>query len=85
MLTGVYERVNPSVVSIEVTSFVKTQMQGLDLPFNFPDMPDNLLPDEKGSQEQLRQGAGSGFVWDREGHIVTNNHVVDGMGPTRSM
>jgi len=78
MLTGVYERVNPSVVSIEVTSFVKTQMQGLDLPFNFPDMPDNLLPDEKGSQEQLRQGAGSGFVWDREGHIVTNNHVVDG-------
>jgi S1-C subfamily serine protease len=25
-----------------------------------------------------QQGQGSGFVWDREGHIVTNNHVVDG-------
>lgn len=24
------------------------------------------------------QGAGSGFVWDRAGHIVTNYHVVDG-------
>ena len=24
------------------------------------------------------QGLGSGFVWDREGHIVTNNHVVTG-------
>jgi len=24
------------------------------------------------------QGAGSGFVLDREGHILTNNHVVDG-------
>jgi 2-alkenal reductase len=23
-------------------------------------------------------GAGSGFVWDAAGHIVTNNHVVDG-------
>jgi S1-C subfamily serine protease len=24
----------------------------------------------------LRQGEGSGFVWDQAGHIVTNNHVV---------
>lgn len=27
---------------------------------------------------QVGQGAGSGFVWDTQGHIVTNNHVVDG-------
>ncbi len=26
----------------------------------------------------LAQGAGSGFVWDTKGHIVTNNHVVEG-------
>ncbi len=25
---------------------------------------------------QIPQGSGSGFVWDREGHIVTNYHVV---------
>ena len=24
----------------------------------------------------LPQGAGSGFVWDRSGHIVTNYHVI---------
>jgi 2-alkenal reductase len=24
------------------------------------------------------QGAGSGFVWDGAGHVVTNNHVVEG-------
>jgi len=24
------------------------------------------------------QGVGSGFVYDREGHIITNNHVVEG-------
>ncbi len=27
---------------------------------------------------QVPQGAGSGFVWDRQGHIVTNYHVVKG-------
>jgi 2-alkenal reductase len=27
---------------------------------------------------QVAQGAGSGFVWDDQGHIVTNQHVVAG-------
>jgi len=27
---------------------------------------------------ELREGAGSGFLWDREGHIVTNLHVIEG-------
>jgi 2-alkenal reductase len=30
--------------------------------------------DREGSGE----GTGSGFFWDRAGHIVTNNHVIDG-------
>jgi S1-C subfamily serine protease len=29
-------------------------------------------------EEQQAQGQGSGFVYDDEGHIVTNQHVVDG-------
>jgi 2-alkenal reductase len=32
-----------------------------------------LTPDEL-----FQEGQGSGFVWDQEGHIVTNNHVVEG-------
>jgi 2-alkenal reductase len=31
-----------------------------------------------GSGDQLVQGTGTGFVIDTQGHIVTNNHVVDG-------
>ncbi len=27
---------------------------------------------------EVAQGAGSGFVWDAAGHVVTNYHVVDG-------
>jgi 2-alkenal reductase len=27
-------------------------------------------------EQSVSQGAGSGFVWDTQGHIVTNNHVI---------
>src|SRR5436190_21945630 len=27
---------------------------------------------------QVAQGAGSGFLWDKAGHVVTNFHVIEG-------
>ena len=24
------------------------------------------------------RGSGSGFIWDAQGHVVTNNHIVEG-------
>jgi S1-C subfamily serine protease len=29
------------------------------------------------TESEVESGSGSGFVWDREGHVVTNFHVVD--------
>jgi 2-alkenal reductase len=29
-------------------------------------------------EKQIRQGAGSGFLWDEHGHVVTNFHVIQG-------
>jgi 2-alkenal reductase len=29
-------------------------------------------------QSQVSEGAGSGFVWDTQGHVITNNHVIEG-------
>jgi serine protease Do len=77
-LTSIYDAVNPSVVSIEVASKVNRQIPQLDLPFNFPDLPSIPNSPNDNSQPQLQMGLGSGFVWDKEGHIVTNNHVIDG-------
>lgn len=31
-----------------------------------------------GEDTRTRSGTGSGFVWDRAGHIITNHHVVNG-------
>jgi S1-C subfamily serine protease len=36
-----------------------------------------LVPTGFGSSQQAPRGTGSGFVIDEQGHIVTNNHVVE--------
>ena len=28
--------------------------------------------------EEIPSGTGSGFIWDKEGHIITNFHVIQG-------
>jgi len=61
ILTAIYKKVNPSVVNIAVRQ--RLDLGGNRSPFATPD-------------EFFQEGQGSGFVWDREGHIVTNNHVV---------
>jgi serine protease Do len=42
----------------------------------FEDMPFRFRPNS--FTQAPGQGTGSGFVFDRNGHIVTNNHVVEG-------
>lgn len=69
----IYEKVLPSVVSISVLKTVTSSgLQLPEIPFEF-DVPQDEQP-----FEYLETAAGSGFVWDSEGHIVTNNHVVEG-------
>lgn len=66
-LSQIYEMVNPSVVNIQVIS---TFSGAADSPFSMPG-----FEDQEGIPRQ--SGLGSGFVWDNEGHIITNNHVVE--------
>jgi 2-alkenal reductase len=65
VLANIYNQVNPSVVNVTVLSTGRNTLPEDALPPNID--PDGLLP----------FSSGSGFVWDLEGHIVTNNHVVE--------
>lgn len=72
-LTNVYAQVNPSVVNIRVVQKQSgTILDQSGYPFGF-DTPENSEP----QIPQFSEGLGSGFVWDTQGHIVTNNHVVE--------
>jgi S1-C subfamily serine protease len=37
-----------------------------------------VVVDYFGGSAEVPSGSGSGFVWDREGHVVTNFHVIKG-------
>ncbi len=71
-LSAIHEQISPSVVHIRVVE----RQEIADDPFH--DFPfSNPNPDDS-PREFFSEGLGSGFVWDKEGHIVTNNHVVAG-------
>ena len=59
-------RLLPSVVNIYTAVPITG---GFGLPPDHPAIPED---------DNLAQALGSGFVWDKEGHIVTNYHVVEG-------
>ena len=64
-LEQIYQQVNPSVVAIQVVE--QASASSVNPFFNNP-----------GQGTPQAQALGSGFVWDKDGHIVTNNHVVSG-------
>jgi S1-C subfamily serine protease len=66
VLTNIYNQVNLSVVNVTVLSSSRNAI------------PDDVRPPEFDPDGLLPFSSGSGFVWDLEGHIVTNNHVVEG-------
>lgn len=72
---AVYQTVNPSVVTIEVLSRSSGSSGQGGFNFGFGGQGNN--PNSSGGQV-VPTAEGSGVIWDSAGHIVTNNHVVEG-------
>lgn len=71
--TRIYEKVAPAIVMIEVEGDAPRRPDRIVNPFErFFDPP---IPRQEREQRPL-EGMGSGVIIDREGHIITNNHVV---------
>jgi serine protease Do len=77
------EQVGPAVVNIQVEKATKggtglRQFQGQ--PFGMNPFGDERFKDFFGKQlppqERRQGGIGTGFIIDKSGHIITNNHVV---------
>jgi serine protease Do len=70
------ERLNPAVVNIDATSRgeVRPRRRSAPLP-EAPEPFDRSMPRDR---EGPRRGAGTGFVIDPAGLILTNHHVIDG-------
>jgi len=61
IMSDLYQRTVPSVVGLRV---IQPVTAGVNIPQGMP-------------SDFFSRASGSGFVWDDEGHVVTNRHVVE--------
>ena len=81
-----YEQLGPAVVNIRVVDLVEETVAGDEDQPEIPEMPE--VPEMPETPEipgfphfeieppGTQQGLGSGFIYDQQGHIITNNHVI---------
>ncbi len=73
---ALHEKLRPAVVNIDVKGKQESESAGqMDDLFHFFNVP---APQERqrGPAPRMR-GTGSGFIYDPQGYIITNNHVVE--------
>ena len=72
------EKLMPSVVNISSTQTVKTTSN--PFPFQFPPGSpfEDMFKEFNRPTERKATALGSGFIIDKEGIVVTNNHVIQG-------
>jgi len=71
------EKLMPSVVNISTTQTIKTTSN--PFPFQFPPGSpfEEMFKDFNQPTERKASSLGSGFIIDKEGTVITNNHVIN--------
>lgn len=82
----VSKKITPSIVNIKSTKEIKSQRRSqifIDprskgfFDFFGDDFFDQFNNMQENAEPQIQQGSGTGVIMDKEGHIITNNHVIE--------
>jgi serine protease Do len=73
----VAERLNRAVVNIDASSRTRRQNALRQTPNPGRRIDTDDLPEPR-RRDVPRRGAGTGFIIDKDGHILTNHHVIEG-------